>query len=116
METNIIKFEMQQPSHIISLATSAILVSVDVNVWSATKQDRTISDEVTHAKKADSSAGRFVKNLLADDLFHKRVSNYRQTIYNWLNQKKIAGIKIGKVWRFDRKYIDEWLAKLQQEQ
>jgi hypothetical protein len=86
METNIIKFEMQQPNHIISLATSAILVSVDVNVWSATKQDRTISDEVTHAKKADSSAGRFVKNLLADDLFHKRVSNYRQTIYNWLKR------------------------------
>lgn len=84
MET--LNFEMQQPNHIISLATSAILVSVDVNVWSATKQDRAISDEVTHAKKADSSAGRFVKNLLADDLFHKRVVNYRQTIYNWLKR------------------------------
>jgi hypothetical protein len=86
METNILKFEMQQPNHIISLATSAVLVSVDVNVWSATKQDRGISDEVTQAKKAESSAGRFVKNLLADDQFHKRVSNYRQTIYNWLKR------------------------------
>ena len=86
METNVMKFEMQQPNHIISLASSAVLVSVDVNVWSATKQDRVISDEVTHAKKADSSAGRFVKNLLADDQFHKRVSNYRQTIYNWLKR------------------------------
>ena len=81
-----LNFEMQQPNHIISLATSAVLVSVDVNVWSATKQDRGISDEVTHAKKADASAGRFVKNLLADDLFHKRLSNYRQTIYNWLKR------------------------------
>ena len=79
-------FELQQPNHIISLATSAVLVSVDVNVWSATKQDRGISDEVTHAKKADSSAGRFVKNLLADDQHHKRVANYRQTIYNWLKR------------------------------
>lgn len=35
----------------------------------------------------------------------------KQTIYNWLQQKKISGIKIGKVWRFDRKYIDEWLRK-----
>ena len=35
----------------------------------------------------------------------------KQTIYNWLHQRKIAGIKIGKVWRFDRKYIDEWLKK-----
>lgn len=33
----------------------------------------------------------------------------RQTIYNWLNQGKIAGIKVGGVWRFDRKDVDEWL-------
>jgi len=33
----------------------------------------------------------------------------KQTIYNWLHQKKISGLKVGKVWRFDRKYIDEWL-------
>ena len=79
-------FEIQQPNHIISLATSAVLVSVDVNVWSATKQDRVISDEVTTLKNADASAGRFVKNLLADDLHHKKVSNYRQTIYNWLKR------------------------------
>jgi len=81
-----LSFEMEQPNHIISLATSAVLVSVDVNVWSATKQDRGISDEVTSLKKADASAGRFVKNLLADDQFHKRLSNYRQTIYNWLKR------------------------------
>jgi len=35
----------------------------------------------------------------------------KQTIYNWLHQRKISGLKIGKVWRFDRKYIDEWLKK-----
>jgi excisionase family DNA binding protein len=33
----------------------------------------------------------------------------KQTIYNWLYQKKIKGIKIGGVWRFDRKEIDAWL-------
>jgi hypothetical protein len=77
---------IQKPSSVISLATSAVLVSVDVNVWSATKQDRTISNEVTNNKNADQSAGRFVKNLLADNIQHKRVSNYRQTIYNWLKR------------------------------
>lgn len=77
---------LEKPNSIISLATSAVLVSVDVNVWSATKQDRVISNEVTTTKNADQSAGRFVKNLLADNVQHKRVSNYRQTIYNWLKR------------------------------
>lgn len=33
----------------------------------------------------------------------------KQTIYNWLSDGKIAGIKVGGVWRFDRKDIDAWL-------
>jgi len=33
----------------------------------------------------------------------------KQTIYNWLSQRKISGIKIGGVWRFDKKEIDKWL-------
>jgi excisionase family DNA binding protein len=33
----------------------------------------------------------------------------KQTIYNWLHQKKISGIKVGGVWRFDRKEVDAWL-------
>jgi excisionase family DNA binding protein len=33
----------------------------------------------------------------------------KQTIYNWLNQGKISGIKVGGVWRFDQREIDEWL-------
>ncbi|MCF7874146.1 MAG: helix-turn-helix domain-containing protein [Candidatus Omnitrophica bacterium] len=37
----------------------------------------------------------------------------KQTIYNWLHQKKISGIKIGKVWRFDRTYINKWLKDMQ---
>ncbi len=33
----------------------------------------------------------------------------KQTIYNWLHQGKIDGIKVGGVWRFDRKEVDDWL-------
>lgn len=33
----------------------------------------------------------------------------KQTIYNWLHQGKISGIKMGGVWRFDRREIDVWL-------
>ena len=40
-------FELQTPEHVISLASSGLIVHVDVNVWSATKQDKRISNEVT---------------------------------------------------------------------
>ena len=33
----------------------------------------------------------------------------KQTIYNWLHLKKISGIKMGHVWRFERRDIDSWL-------
>jgi hypothetical protein len=79
--------ELTKPDHLISLASSAVLVSVDISVWSATKQDRGISDEVTTSKNADKSAGRYVKNLLANHPKHKAVVNYRQTIYNWLQRR-----------------------------
>jgi hypothetical protein len=78
--------QLEKPNHIRSLATSAVLVSAEVSVWSATKQDRVISHEVTSAKKADPNAGRYVKNLLADDPTHKQLLNYRQTVYNWFRR------------------------------
>lgn len=79
--------KLHKPNHLISLASSGVLISVDVNVWSATKQDRGISDEITTAKKADKAAGRYVKNLLADHPKHKALTNYRQTIYNWVKRR-----------------------------
>lgn len=33
----------------------------------------------------------------------------KQTLYNWLHEGKISGIKVGGVWRFDRREIDAWL-------
>ena len=33
----------------------------------------------------------------------------RQTLYNWLHQRKLSGIKMGGVWRFQRQTIDRWL-------
>ncbi len=39
----------------------------------------------------------------------------KQTIYNWLHQRKISGIKLGGVWRFNRKEIDRWLKEQSRE-
>ena len=48
------------------------------------------------------------KLLDVDDLA-KYLKLQKQTIYNWLNQRKISGMKIGGVWRFDKREIDKWL-------
>lgn len=78
--------ELSQPQHLISLASSALIVSVDVNVWTATKQDRAISNEVTASKNASADAGKFTKHLLSNSSEHKALLNYRQTVYNWLQR------------------------------
>lgn len=78
--------ELKTPEHVISLATSGMLVSTDINLWSGTKQDRGIAEEVTTDKKAHSKACRVVKNLCANFKQHEDVKNYRQTIYNWLTE------------------------------
>ena len=77
---------LERPKHITSLATSGILVTVEISAWTGSKQDRAISDEVATAKKASSEAGRYVKHLLAGDPTHKRLVNHRQTVYNWLRR------------------------------
>jgi excisionase family DNA binding protein len=55
--------------------------------------------------------GKRIPRLMSVDELADYLGLQKQTIYNWLHKKRITGIKIGKVWRFDRKYIDEWLKK-----
>lgn len=52
---------------------------------------------------------RFTTRLMNIDELADYLRLQRQTIYNWLNQGKISGIKVGGVWRFDRKDVDDWL-------
>jgi excisionase family DNA binding protein len=52
-----------------------------------------------------------IPRLMSVDELSDYLGLQKQTIYNWLHNKKISGIKIGKVWRFDRRYIDEWIKK-----
>ena len=103
-------FNLETPEHVASLATSGMLVSTDINVWSATKQDRGISTEVTNRKKAHEKAGRFVKNLLVDFPEHKAIGTYRQTIDNWTRRKTFRWDK-GQNYVFAvdfENYMDEW--------
>ena len=103
-------FNLETPEHVASLATSGMLVSTDINVWSATKQDQGISTEVTNRKKAHEKAGRFVKNLLVDFPEHAMIKNHRQTIDNWTRRKTFRWDK-GQNYVFAvdfENYMDEW--------
>ena len=53
-----------------------------------------------------------MKRLLNVDQLAQYLNLKKQTIYNWLNQGKISGMKIGGVWRFDKREIDNWLKAL----
>jgi hypothetical protein len=70
----------------VTLASSSLLVNVDVNVWTATKQDKAVSNEVTVAKNASADSARVTKSLLSHSPQHKAVLNYRQTVYNWMQR------------------------------
>ena len=50
-----------------------------------------------------------MKHLMDVEDLAKYLKLQKQTIYNWLNQGKISGMKIGGVWRFDRQEVDQWL-------
>ena len=50
-----------------------------------------------------------MNSLLDVDELAKYLKLQKQTIYNWLSQRKISGIKLGGVWRFDKREIDRWL-------
>ena len=50
-----------------------------------------------------------IPSLLSVEELAEYLGLKKQTIYNWLNQGKISGIKIGKVWRFDKSDIERWL-------
>ena len=78
---------LEKPEIITSLATSGILVHVKVENWAATKQDQEITDEVTSAKKANRSAGRFVKNLMTNVKEHQECLRDRADWYNWIQKE-----------------------------
>ena len=103
-------FELQTPSHVVSLATSGMLVSTDIRVWSATKQNKEVADEVTRSKKASEKAGKFVQHLLADDDRHGQIKRYRATIDNWHRRKAFQWNK-GQSYVFTsdlQEYMQEW--------
>ncbi len=59
--------------------------------------------------KKSTRKTRITSSLLTIEELADYLGLKKQTIYNWLHSRKISGIKIGKVWRFDKNDIDTWI-------
>lgn len=84
--TPVIAMTLQSPETIGSLATSGILAHVQVCIWSATKQDQDISDEVTSSKNADRNSAKVVKYLMANCPEHHMLIKNRAAWHNWVKR------------------------------
>ena len=56
-----------------SISSSAVLVSLNISCWPATKLDREITDSVTTNANANSRAGKFMKDLFAGTSVRKDI-------------------------------------------
>jgi hypothetical protein len=77
---------LNKPQHLISLATSGLLVSVEMKIPSFTKSAKSVSGEMAAQKGADKKALRATQYLLADHPLHVQIVNHRQTVTNWMDR------------------------------
>lgn len=59
-----------------SISSSAVLASLNISVWPATKLDREVTDQVTTNANANPNAGKFMKNLFAGTSLRKDIEKY----------------------------------------
>lgn len=78
-------FNPEMPSHIISIASSAILVSVEVHGSTGSKRSHELSRELTASKNADDDAAKVTKELFAGCPEHQALTKFRSSITNGMN-------------------------------
>lgn len=112
---------LEKPKHLISLATSGVLVSVEMRIPTFTSAAKDASNELTVAKRADKNAAKVTQYLLAKHPLHAALMNHRQTVDNWLNRvsydwtKKTRYLPYVSLPTFNGQYKDlrtEWDAML----
>lgn len=78
------------PTHITSLATSAVLLTVDISGWSATKADQHLAAEISASNGAEQNVGEWTHRLFKGDTELKAIQNHRQSVYNYLARPGVA--------------------------
>lgn len=73
-----------------SISSSAVIVELNISVWTAAKLDRKATNAVLEANKATNDAGRFTKNLMAGTSLRKDIQDYAAGCRLWNNNKTLA--------------------------
>ena len=68
-----------------SISNSALLVEMNISVWTAAITDRKATTKVTDDANAASDAGQFKKNLMAGTTLRKEIADYAALCRTWHN-------------------------------
>jgi len=68
-----------------SISNSAMLVELNISVWTANKVDKDASRKVADDNRASADAGQFKKNLMAGSHLRKEIADYAAGCRLWHN-------------------------------
>ena len=72
-----------------SISSSAMLVEMNISVWTAAIIDRKTTDKVTLDAHAVADAGKFRKNLMAGTSLRKDIADYAALCRTWHNGRTL---------------------------
>lgn len=68
-----------------TIQNAAVLVELNISVWTASKLDRSTTEKVTADAGAQADAGQFRKNLMAGTDLRKNIANFAASCRLWHN-------------------------------
>lgn len=74
-----------------SISSSAVLASLNISVWPASKLDREVTDQVTANANATASSGKFMKDLFAG-------TGLRKDIEKWAAHCRVRHLRMTLPW------------------
>jgi hypothetical protein len=73
-----------------SISSSAVLVRLNISVWTANKLDKVATDQVTTSNHADPKAAQVRKNLMAGTRARKDIADYAAECRLWHNKMTLG--------------------------
>lgn len=72
-----------------SISSSAMLVEMNISVWTASVVDRKATNKTTSDARATADAGQFKKNLTAGTSIRKQIADYAALCRTWHNGRTL---------------------------